>query len=100
MTRHAEVVAISAAQKALGTVSLDDCTIYVSAEPCAYCCYAIRESRIGRVVYGLTSPHMGGVSKWPVLTDSGHFRCHAGGVRRAAGDRRAASWRGRPRRRC
>jgi tRNA(adenine34) deaminase len=69
ITRHAEVVAISAAQKALGTVSLDDCTIYVSAEPCAYCCYAIRESRIGRVVYGLRSPHMGGVSKWPVLPD-------------------------------
>ncbi len=69
MTRHAEVVAISAAQKALGTVSLDDCTIYVSAEPCAFCCYAIRESRIGRVVYALSSPHMGGVSKWPVLTD-------------------------------
>jgi tRNA(adenine34) deaminase len=69
VTRHAEVVAISAAQQALGTVSLDDCAIYVSAEPCAYCCYAIRESRIGRVVYGLRSPHMGGVSKWPVLTD-------------------------------
>jgi tRNA(adenine34) deaminase len=69
VTRHAEVVAISAAQKALGTVSLDDCAIYVSAEPCAYCCYAIRESRIGRVVYALSSPHMGGVSKWPVLTD-------------------------------
>jgi tRNA(adenine34) deaminase len=71
VTRHAEVVAISAAQKKLGTVSLDDCTIYVSAESCAYCCYAIRESRIGRVVYGLTSPHMGGVSKWPVLIDRG-----------------------------
>ena len=69
VTRHAEVVAISSAQQALDTVSLDDCTIYVSAEPCAYCCYAIRESRIGRVVYGLSSPHMGGVSKWPVLTD-------------------------------
>src|SRR4051812_9519501 len=69
VTRHAEVVAISAAQKALGTVSLDDCTIYVSAESCAYCCYAIRESRIGRAVFGLRSPHMGGVSKWPVLTD-------------------------------
>ena len=52
-----------------GTVSLDDCSIYVSAEPCAYCCYAIRESRIGRVVYALSSPHMGGVLKWPVLTD-------------------------------
>jgi tRNA(adenine34) deaminase len=69
ITRHAEVVAISHAQKQLGTVSLDDCSIYVSAEPCAYCCYAIRESRMRRVVYALSSPHMGGVSKWPVLTD-------------------------------
>jgi tRNA(adenine34) deaminase len=69
VTRHAEVVAISQAQKALGTVSLDDCVIYVSAEPCVYCCYAIRESRMARVVYALRSPHMGGVSKWNVLTD-------------------------------
>jgi len=69
VTRHAEVVAISAAQKILRTISLDDCAIYVNAEPCAFCCYAIRESRIGRVVYGLQSPHMGGVSKWNVLAD-------------------------------
>jgi tRNA(adenine34) deaminase len=69
VTRHAEVVAISQAQQALGTVSLDDCMIYVSAEPCVYCSYAIRESRMRRVVYALRSPHMGGVSKWSVLTD-------------------------------
>ena len=75
VTHHAEVVTISSAQKALRTVSLDDCTIYVNAEPCAFCCYAIRESRIRRVVYGLHSPHMGGVSKWKVLTDEDLSRC-------------------------
>ena len=69
VTRHAEIVAISAAQKALGSTSLDDCVIYGSAEPCVLCSYAIRESRIGRVVYGLHSPHMGGISKWNVLDD-------------------------------
>jgi tRNA(adenine34) deaminase len=69
VTRHAEVVAISLAQKKLGTVSLDGCEIYVNAEPCALCSYAIRETRISRVVYGLSSPHMGGVSKWNVLGD-------------------------------
>ena len=69
VTRHAEVVAISRAQKLLCTTSLDDCIIYANAEPCAFCSYAIRESRIKRVVYGLRSPHMGGVSKWNVLTD-------------------------------
>lgn len=69
VTRHAEVVAISLAQRALATVGLDECEIYVNAEPCALCCYAIRESRMRRVVYGLSSPHMGGVSKWNVLGD-------------------------------
>jgi tRNA(adenine34) deaminase len=74
VTRHAEVVAISAAQKALSSTSLDDCVIYSSAEPCVFCSYAIRESRIGRVVYGLHSPHMGGISKWNVLEDEGISR--------------------------
>ncbi len=70
VTRHAEVVAISQAQKTLRTVSLDDCEIYVNAEPCAMCSLAIRETRIRRVVYGLSSPHMGGVSKWNILGDT------------------------------
>lgn len=69
VTRHAEVVAISAAQKALCSTSLDDCVIYGSVEPCVFCSYAIRETRIGRVVFGLHSPHMGGISKWNVLED-------------------------------
>lgn len=69
VTRHAEVVAISLAQKTLRSVSLDDCEIYVNAEPCVFCCYAIRESRIRRVLFGLSSPHMGGVSRWNVLAD-------------------------------
>jgi tRNA(adenine34) deaminase len=45
VTRHAEVAAISQAQKTLGTVSLEDCEIYLNAEPCALCSYAIRETR-------------------------------------------------------
>ena len=69
VTRHAEVVAISQAQKTLRSVSLDDCEIYVNAEPCAMCSLAIRETRMRRVVYGLSSPHMGGVSKWNILGD-------------------------------
>src|ERR1700743_2244749 len=71
VTRHAELVAISLAQKKLRSTSLDDCTIYSTIEPCAMCSYAIRESRIGRVIYGLRSPLMGGHSRWNILTDSG-----------------------------
>ncbi len=69
VTRHAEVVAISEAQKTIGSTSLDDCTIYANVEPCAFCCYAIRESRIARVVYATRSPIMGGVARWNILGD-------------------------------
>jgi len=70
VTRHAEVVAISEAQRLLATTSLDDCTIYVNAESCASCCYAIRESRIGRVVLGTPAPLTGGLSRWNILQDT------------------------------
>jgi tRNA(adenine34) deaminase len=70
VTRHAEMVALSAAQQALRTISLDDCTLYSTVEPCAMCAYAIRESRIGRVIFGLQSPVMGGHSRWNILSDN------------------------------
>lgn len=70
VTRHTEVVAISEAQKLLRTTSLEECTLYVNVESCAYCCYAIRESRIGRVVFGMPSPIMGGLSRWNILQDA------------------------------
>lgn len=72
VTRHAEVVAISAAQKALGRTSLDDCTLYASTEPCVFCSYAVRESRIAKVAYGLRAPITGGASRasrWNILAD-------------------------------
>jgi tRNA(adenine34) deaminase len=69
VTRHAEMVAISLAQKKLLATSLDECTIYSTIEPCAMCSYAIRESRIGRVVFSLRSPLMGGNSRWNILAD-------------------------------
>jgi tRNA(adenine34) deaminase len=69
VTRHAEVVALSGAQKTLRCTSLDDCTLYANIEPCALCCYAIREARIAKVVFGLSSPVMGGLSRWNILGD-------------------------------
>src|ERR1035437_7710272 len=67
VTRHAEVVAICEAQKTLGSTDLADCTIYANVEPCAFCCYAIRESRIAKVVYSMRSAIMGGGSRWNIL---------------------------------
>jgi tRNA(adenine34) deaminase len=71
VTRHAEMVASSSAQRKLRSTSLDECTIYSTIEPCAMCSYAIRESRIGRVIFSLRSPVMGGNSRWNILTDGG-----------------------------
>jgi tRNA(adenine34) deaminase len=69
VTRHAELLAISAAQRSLGRGRLTGCTIYANVEPCAMCSFPIRESRIDRVVFAIASPLMGGHSKWGILTD-------------------------------
>lgn len=70
VTRHAELVAISDAQKALGRKNLTGCTLYSNVEPCPMCSFPIRETRMKRVVYAIGSPMMGGVSKWNILRDT------------------------------
>jgi tRNA(adenine34) deaminase len=64
------MIAISEALLRLNRVSLEDCTIYANAEPYALCCYALRETRIGRVVFGVPAPLTGGVTRWNILTDT------------------------------
>ncbi len=49
---HAEIDAISAACEAVGDWRLDDCTLYVTLEPCPMCAGAILNARIGTVVFG------------------------------------------------
>jgi tRNA(adenine34) deaminase len=51
-TAHAEINALRAAALALGNYRLDDCTLYVTLEPCAMCCGAMLHSRLKRVVFG------------------------------------------------
>jgi tRNA(adenine34) deaminase len=69
VTRHAEIVAIGMAQKALGTKDLSGCTLYTNVEPCVMCSFPMRETRISRVVYSIGSRLMGGDSKWDILAD-------------------------------
>ncbi len=71
VTRHAEIIALSHAQKTIGREQLRRCTLYSNIEPCAMCAYCIREAWISRVVYALGSPVMGGLSKWNILRDDG-----------------------------
>ena len=51
-TAHAEMQAITAASEYLGGKYLNDCTLYVTVEPCIMCAGALGWSQIGRIVYG------------------------------------------------
>jgi tRNA(adenine34) deaminase len=71
VSRHAEIIALSQAQKSVGRDALRHHTLYTNVEPCAMCAYSIREAGLGRVVYALESPVMGGLSRWNILRDDG-----------------------------
>ena len=61
-TAHAEMLAIRAAAKALGSERLTGCDLYVTLEPCAMCAQAIAFARIRRVYYGADDPKGGGIT--------------------------------------
>ena len=58
-TAHAEMIAITAATEAMGGKYLNDCTLYVTVEPCPMCAGALAWSQIGKVVYGADDPKRG-----------------------------------------
>ena len=58
-TAHAEMIAITAATEAVGGKYLNDCTLYVTVEPCPMCAGALAWSQIGKVVYGASDPKRG-----------------------------------------
>ena len=58
-TAHAEVNAMRAAAQAMGNYRLDECTLYVTLEPCAMCSGAALHARFKRVVFGATEPKTG-----------------------------------------
>jgi tRNA(Arg) A34 adenosine deaminase TadA len=60
-TAHAEMVAIRAAAAALGTSRLDECTLWVTLEPCAMCAAAIALSRMKALRFAAEDPKGGGV---------------------------------------
>jgi len=58
-TAHAEMQAITAATSYLGGKYLNQCTLYVTLEPCSMCAGAIYWSQLGRLVYGAQDPKRG-----------------------------------------
>jgi tRNA(adenine34) deaminase len=60
-TAHAEILALRAAAVARGHWRLDDCTLFVTLEPCAMCAGAMVNARLGRLVFGATDAKAGAV---------------------------------------
>ena len=58
-TAHAEMIALTAATEAVGGKYLNDCTLYVTVEPCPMCAAAMCWAQLGRLVYGADEPKRG-----------------------------------------
>jgi len=59
-TAHAEMLAITQAENAIGDWRLTDCELYVTKEPCPMCAGAIVHARVRRVIFGCPDPKGGG----------------------------------------
>lgn len=59
VTAHAEMQAFTAAANYLGGKYLDECTLYVTVEPCVMCAGASQWAHIGQIVYGASDDKMG-----------------------------------------
>lgn len=62
VTGHAEIIAMHHAAKELGTWRLDECSLYVTLEPCFMCASAIQQSRTKAVYFGAKDPKAGAVT--------------------------------------
>ncbi len=59
VTAHAEMLALTAAANALGSKYLDECTLYVTLEPCTMCAGGLAWAQLGRLVYGASDDKRG-----------------------------------------
>ena len=69
-TAHAEIIAIRAAAQKLRTWRLNQCTLYVTLEPCPMCAGAIVQARIKLLVYGVDDPKTGAIRTVANIPDS------------------------------
>lgn len=70
-TAHAEIEAIRAACEKFNTLDLSGATLYTNVEPCVMCAFAIRQTGIRTVVFGISNNKVGGAnSKFAVLADA------------------------------
>lgn len=85
-TAHAEMLALTQAESAVGDWRLTDCALYVTKEPCPMCAGAIVHTRVARLVFGASDPKAGAAGsalnllQFPTL----NHRCDVVGGLRAA----------------
>jgi len=72
-TAHAEIVALRAGGRAVGSYRLLDTTLYVTLEPCAMCAAAIVHARVRRLVFGAWDPRAGAAGSVLDLFSLAHF---------------------------
>lgn len=63
VTAHAEILAITAASNYLGSKYLQECTLFVTLEPCVMCAGALAWAQIGRIVFGASDNKRGFMAK-------------------------------------
>ncbi len=73
---HAELMAIAQACRKLRSWRLENCTLYVTLEPCPMCAGAIIQSRIAHVVFGAYDPKGGAVAQTPNVLDLPKWNHH------------------------
>jgi tRNA(adenine34) deaminase len=94
-TAHAEILALRAAGRALGNWHLNQCTLYVTLEPCPMCAGALILARLGRLVYGADDPKTGAIRTVINLPDSAcsnHRLQVIGGILESSCRQQLQSW--------
>lgn len=59
VTAHAEMLAITSAAQFMNSKFLEECTLYITIEPCTMCAGAIRWARFSKIVFGASEPKFG-----------------------------------------
>jgi len=94
-TAHAEIIALRTAGKALQDWHLNQCTLYVTLEPCPMCAGAIVQARLGTLVYGADDPKTGAVRTVANIPDSAcsnHRLSVIGGILESTCRQQLQSW--------
>ena len=94
-TAHAEILALRSASRVRQNWHLNDCTLYVTLEPCPMCTGAIIQARIGLLVYGADDPKTGTIRTVINLPDSpcsNHRLSVIAGIRKSACREQLQTW--------